>query len=64
VPIVDHNGNFQGWSTFHVVSAAGGSSKTITGYFQSGFPGGNVGVGCANGTCPRYLGTYVLKLTD
>jgi Flp pilus assembly protein TadG len=64
VPIVDHNGNFQGWSTFHVISAAGGSSKTITGFFQSSFSGNDVGVGCANGTCPRYLGTYVLKLTN
>jgi Flp pilus assembly protein TadG len=64
VPVVDHNGNFQGWSTFHIVSAAGGSSKTITGYFLSSFSGDDVGVGCANGTCPRYLGTYVLKLTN
>jgi hypothetical protein len=62
VPIVDHAGNFQGWATFHVVSAAGGSTKTITGYFQVNFQGGNVGVGCQNGSCPRYLGTYVLKL--
>src|SRR4051812_14801089 len=64
VPIVDHAGNFQGWATFHVVSAEGGSAKTITGYFQVDWQGAgaSVGVGCQNGTCPRYLGTYVLKL--
>jgi Flp pilus assembly protein TadG len=64
VPIVDHNGNFQGWSTFHVVSADGGGSKTITGYFKNNYEGGNVGLGCQLGSCPRYLGTYILKLTD
>ena len=64
VPIVDHAGNFQGWATFHVVSAAGGGTKTITGYFQVDYQGSSsqVGIGCQNGSCPRYLGTYVLKL--
>ena len=33
VPVVDHNGNFQGWATFHVVSASGGSAKDVVGYF-------------------------------
>ena len=30
VPVVDHNGNFQGWATFHVISADQGG-KQITG---------------------------------
>jgi Flp pilus assembly protein TadG len=64
VPIVDHNGNFQGWSTFHVVSASGGTDKTVTGYFKNKYEGPNVGLGCQNGSCPRYLGTYVLKLIN
>lgn len=65
VPVVDHNGNFQGWATFHVVSAAGGSSKHVTGYFDSSYVNQRLTVGnCAAGACPRYLGSYVLKLTN
>jgi hypothetical protein len=63
VAVVDDNGNFMGWSTFHVVSAAGGSTKKITGYFVSGFVSGRLSVtACAALACPRYLGSYVLKL--
>jgi Flp pilus assembly protein TadG len=65
VPVVDANGNFMGWATFHVNSASGGSSKTINGYFLSSFAGPATTVSaCANNACPRYLGTYVLKLTN
>jgi Flp pilus assembly protein TadG len=65
VPIVDHNGNFQGWATFHVVSAAGGSSKTITGWFVDNYPHSRLSVGaCSVGNCPRYLGSYELRLVD
>jgi Flp pilus assembly protein TadG len=31
------DGCFKGWAMFHVISAAGGSSKTITGYFTGNF---------------------------
>jgi Flp pilus assembly protein TadG len=31
------NGCFKGWAMFHVVSASGGSDKTITGYFLGDF---------------------------
>ncbi len=65
VPVVDVNGYFQGWSTFHIVSAAGGSDKTVTGYFLTDFTSPDLTVTtCAAGSCPRYLGTYVLKLVD
>lgn len=64
VPVVDDGGNFQGWATFHVVSADGGSEKELTGYFVSPFIGQTLTVGCPDGTCPRYLGTYVLRLID
>jgi Flp pilus assembly protein TadG len=64
VPIVDHNGNFQGWATFHVVSAEGGSVKKVNGYFKSGFISNRLTVGCTINTCPRYLGTWSLKLID
>jgi Flp pilus assembly protein TadG len=63
--IVDNNGNFMGWATFHVVSASGGSSKTITGYFLAAVTTARLTVSaCASGACPRYLGSYVLKLID
>ncbi len=64
-PIVDTNGNFVGWSTFHVISASGGSSKTVRGYFLSSFESARLSItGCSANDCPRYLGTYVLKLTN
>ncbi len=65
VPVVDHNGNFQGWATFHVVSAAGGSDKHIRGYFVSPFLSDRLTVGtCAAGSCPRYLGSWSLGLVN
>jgi Flp pilus assembly protein TadG len=65
VAVTDSNGNFVGWSTFHVISATGGSSKTIRGYFKASFTSGRLNVtSCAVLNCPRYLGTYVLKLID
>jgi hypothetical protein len=65
VPVVDDGGNFQGWASFHVTSAAGGSTKKIFGYFKSNFVSQRLSVaGCATGSCPRFLGSYVLKLVD
>ena len=63
--IVDANGNFAGWATFHVISADGGGSKTITGYFVTASTSSRLSVkACAANDCPRYLGTYVLKLFE
>jgi hypothetical protein len=39
------DGCFKGWAMFHVVSAQGGSSKTITGYFTGDFVGQPLTVG-------------------
>lgn len=64
VPVVDDGGNFQGWATFFVTGASGGSDKTISGYFVTPHLGMKLTVGCPDGTCPRYLGTYVLKLVN
>lgn len=65
VPVVDHNGNFQGWATFHVVSAAGGSSKHVTGYFVAPYVNERLTTtGCAFGSCPRFLGSPTLHLTN
>jgi hypothetical protein len=63
--IVDTNGNFVGWSTFHVISADGSGTKTIRGYFLSANANSRLSISaCAANDCPRYLGTYVLKLTN
>ncbi len=61
--VVDSNGNFMGWATFHVISATGGSAKHVNGYFVSSFQSARLTVAdCSDNACPRYLGSYVLKL--
>ncbi len=65
VAIVDASGNFMGWATFHVNSASGGSNKHINGYFLSSFASAQTTItSCSANACPRYLGSYVLKLTN
>jgi len=65
VAVVDAGGNFMGWASFHVVSAEAGSTKHITGYFQTAFTSDRLTVStCSALACPRYLGSYVLKLID
>ena len=62
--IVDANGNFVGWSIFHVISADGGSDKHVRGYFVSSFESARLSINaCAANDCPRYMGAYVLKLS-
>lgn len=64
VPIVDHNGNFQGWATFVVVDSVKGEKK-IYGYFEDGFVNQQLTITtCSAAACPRYLGSYVLKLVN
>ena len=65
VAVVDDNGNFMGWAMFHVSSASGGSTKQVRGYFLSSFASANLRItSCEFNACPRYLGSYVLKLSD
>jgi hypothetical protein len=50
---------------FHVTSASGGSDKHVRGYFLSSFTTARLKItSCAANDCPRYLGSYVLKLWD
>lgn len=64
-PVVDDNGNFVGWATFHVTSAAGASDKRVYGYFMGPWKSSSLTItNCAGGTCPNYLGSYILKLTN
>jgi hypothetical protein len=63
--IVDPYGNFVGWATFHVNSATGGSAKHINGYFKSSFESARLSItGCSANDCPRYFGSYILKLVN
>jgi hypothetical protein len=62
-----------GWAMFHVISADGGSTKAITGYFTGDFISQPLTVGectadmAAAGTCgiidPNALGGYVVRLS-
>lgn len=64
VAIVDPNGNFVGWATFHVVSADL-NTKNIRGYFIESFQNARLTISaCAANDCPRYVGSYVLKLVN
>jgi hypothetical protein len=48
-----------------VVSATAGSDKHINGYFRSAFTGDSLTISlCSQNACPRYLGTYILKLVN
>ena len=66
VPIVDHTGHFQGWATFHLTGASQGG-KSVTGYFKTNFVQEKLTIGscsAAANDCPRYVGSYVLKLVN
>jgi len=64
VPVVDHNGNFQGWATFHVTSADQGGHQ-IKGYFVSPYVSSRLTIkACGFGGCPRFLGTLGLNLVN
>lgn len=66
VPIVDHTGHFQGIATFHLTGASQGG-KSVTGYFKSNFVNEKLTItscSAAANDCPRYVGSYVLKLIN
>ena len=65
VAIVDDNGLFLGWATFHVVErqpAAG--QKAITGYFKTNIQNSMLSVHCPVGGCPQFFGSYEFKLIN
>lgn len=69
-----NQGCFKGWAMFHVISASGGSNKSIRGYFLDDFVRQPLTVGeCtaamqAAGTCgvivPNVFGQYAVRLSD
>ena len=64
------NGCFKGWAMFHVISATGGTSKVINGYFLENFRTMPLTVGeCtatqqAAGTCGQIIGDGLFDNTD
>ena len=68
------DGCFKGWAMFHVISASGGSSKTIRGYFLDSFVSSPLAVGectaqqLAAGSCgvisESPFGAYAVRLTE
>ncbi len=63
--IVDPYGNFIGWATFHVISATGGSGEAHQRLLPGSFESSRLSItGCSANDCPRYLGSYILKLTN
>jgi len=62
VPVVDDHGIFQGWASFHIVSANQGN-KTVKGYFESPYVNDQLTIkSCALGSCPRYFGDPTFHL--
>ena len=70
VVLVDYGaGNLRSLSAAEVgrgiVTASGGSDKTITGYFVDNYTNPQLTISaCSALNCPRYLGSYVLELID
>jgi Flp pilus assembly protein TadG len=74
-PTTQTNGCFKGWAIFHVVSAQGGSDKTITGYFKGTFRANQLTVGectpaqqaanqCGLVAATSPFDNYVVRLTN
>ena len=68
------DGCFKGWAMFHVISASGGSSKNIRGYFTGEFQSSKLSVGActaaqqAANSCgvidTSVFGAYDVRLTN
>jgi Flp pilus assembly protein TadG len=65
VPIVDEEGKFVGWATFHLTKAtAGGRNGILTGYFLSGLQNQRLDVKSPGFGSAIFGGTYQLKLIN
>lgn len=63
VSIVDDDGNMVGWAMFHLTASVGGSSKSITGWFEA--PANPSGLYIAQGAgVGGTFGSYVVKLVN
>lgn len=63
VAIVDDDGVLLGWGYFHLEGAVGGSSKSISGWFEEAFDYPELGTVHGRGTAGTF-GGYVVQLID
>jgi Flp pilus assembly protein TadG len=62
VPIVNDHGDMVGFASFHITGSVGGSTKTITGYFETAIKQSNLRI-VQNGLdgCECYWGVYLVN---
>jgi len=63
VAMVDNTGALQGFAMFHLTGSSGGSTKEITGYFQSSISAQNLVIGPGGGT-PHFYGIWSIRLVN
>jgi hypothetical protein len=63
VAIVDDDGVLQGWAWFHLTGSLGGSTKSLTGWFEVGFDEPQLGIVHGMGAAGLF-GGYVVELID
>jgi Flp pilus assembly protein TadG len=63
VAMVDNTGALQGFALFHLTGSSGGSTKEITGYFESGVSAQNLVIGPGGGT-PQFTGIWSIRLVN
>lgn len=64
VAIVDDSGALLGWATLHLTGSVGGTTKSITGWFDTSANSGDLTVTPNGGTPTRSFGQYSVKLTN
>lgn len=63
VAIVDDDGVLQGWAWFHLTGSLGGSTKSLTGWFEVGFDEPQLGIVHGMGAAGTF-GGYTVELID
>ena len=63
VAIVNDAGQLQGFAMFRLLGSVGGSTKQITGYFETGITRQNLLIGPGSGT-PHFYGLYSIRLVN
>lgn len=63
VAIVDDDGNFLGWATFHITGSIGGDDKTISGYFSTDYTSSAMTIAQGHDAATPF-GSWVVQLID
>jgi hypothetical protein len=64
VAIVADDGAMVGWAMFHLTGSVGGSTKEISGWFESKVNAAPLFISATGGTPSAVFGAYVVKLID